>query len=93
MLIKACIHAFITLIEPTRNAVVAAGKKAILLFFQQPLPHFLHSRGQSVVILNKLEIYPSLFNHHYGFHNPEILAPTASKERRDSRDCEFDLNL
>ena len=27
-------------------------------------------REQSVVILNKLEISPSLFNHHYGFQQP-----------------------
>ena len=55
----------------TRNAVVAAGKKGNpAFFFQRPLPHFLHSRGQSVVILSKLEISPSLFNHHYGFQQP-----------------------
>ena len=45
-------------------------KKAILFFFQQPLLNFLHSREQSVVILNKLEIFSSLFNHHYGFQQP-----------------------
>ena len=51
----------------TRNAVVAAGKKAILAIFPAATTAFLALEGQSVVILNNLEISPSLFNHHYGF--------------------------
>ena len=74
------------------NKKCGSGRWKKSSFFQQPLPYFLHLRGQIIVILNKLEISPSLFNHHYGFQ-PKILTPTASQRRRDSRDCEFDLNL